>query len=103
MLAHLDLHRAAGHDVPAETIEGLKADAAENDAFNANVAAGMCSSCDGTGECRDFMPHDPKEPCVFCKGTKKCGQCGGRGGNAEWAARVPPGGKGDAGTPGSGT
>ncbi len=39
MLAHLDAHRAAGHDVPDGCIEGLKADADENDEWIAQQAA----------------------------------------------------------------
>lgn len=33
MLAHLDEHRRAGHCVPDDCVEELKADAAENDAW----------------------------------------------------------------------
>lgn len=100
MLAHLDRHRATGHDVPQETYDELLADAAENDKHMAEVAAGKCCGCDGSGECRDYLPHDPKEPvCVFCKGTKKCGQCGGLGGSKDWAASRVPG----QGEPGGGT
>ena len=31
MLAHLEAHKAAGHEVPEYCIEGLKVDAEEND------------------------------------------------------------------------
>ena len=92
MLAHLDKHRAAGPSVPDDCIEALKAEAAENDKRAADIQAGMCFSCDGTGECRDFIPHDPKAHCAICNGTKRCSQCGGQGGNAPWAARAAGGG-----------
>lgn len=39
MLAHLDAHKAAGHTVPADCIEGLKAEAEDNDRWIAEKAA----------------------------------------------------------------
>lgn len=33
LITHLELHKAAGHDVPDECIEALEAEAAENDAW----------------------------------------------------------------------
>jgi hypothetical protein len=40
MLAHLDAHRAAGHDVPDETYEGLRAEQRVNDRWMGLVAGG---------------------------------------------------------------
>lgn len=41
MVAHLDAHRAAGHDVPEDTYEGLRADQRINDRWMALVATGV--------------------------------------------------------------
>lgn len=89
MLAHLQKHKDVGHHVPDFCIEGLKKDAVENDAWIAKVQAGQCTGCDGTGECRDYQPHDPRKPlqdCAFCKGSKLCYRCDGAGGSPEWVA-----------------
>jgi hypothetical protein len=85
LLAHLDAHKAAGHDVPDETIELLKADAVENDAWIASVAAGMCTSCDGVGRCSQGYPQPHPAECWKCHGDGACPDCGGRGGTEEWA------------------
>jgi hypothetical protein len=39
MLGHLDKHIAAGHQVPASCIDGLKAEREENDQWIANHSA----------------------------------------------------------------
>lgn len=41
MIAHLDAHRAAGHDVPDETYEGLRADQKVNDRWIELLGAGV--------------------------------------------------------------
>lgn len=41
MLAHLDAHRAAGHDVPDETYEELRADQKVNDRWIALLGEGV--------------------------------------------------------------
>lgn len=95
MLAHLDKHRAAGHDVPEETYDRLRKDAAENDAWMAKVDAGMCSTCSGDGKCHPnhevFTVHR-KERCPDCNDTNVCWACRGRGGSPEWAAAHAPSG-----------
>lgn len=41
MIAHMDAHRAAGHDVPDETYDGLREDQEVNDRWMQLIAAGM--------------------------------------------------------------
>ena len=88
MLEHLKLHIAAGHNVPEETIEDLKADALVNDKWIDNVFHGMCTSCAGNGVCLVRGPPPPKhaDDCWGCKGSGLCKDCEGKGGNKEWQA-----------------
>jgi hypothetical protein len=95
MLAHLEKHKAAGHDVPDDTIEALKEDAAENDAWMAKVAAGMCPSCNGSGVCHNYHVEVGETECChagapFCRcdlARHQCWECQGTG---KIAARGAP-------------
>jgi hypothetical protein len=53
MVAHLDQHRAAGHDVPADTYAGLREDQRVNDRWMALVASGMESDAAWDRACEE--------------------------------------------------
>lgn len=83
LLAHLAKHRAAGHDVPEETLDALKADAVENDTWIAKVAAGMCPSCEGARWVQN--PPPGWEACWRCNHD---GKIGTKPEPREWSAAV---------------
>lgn len=101
MLAHLEEHKAVGHDVPSYCIEGLEADREENDSFIAwtrehgyvrtfskpygkhhSFEDIACFRCHGEGEehqeavTMEFAHHHVERPaydgpCRVCQGTGK--------------------------------
>lgn len=85
MLEHLAKHAAAGHDVPTESIDALKADSAENDAWMAKVEGGMCPTCDDTRWVQN--PPPGWEPCWGCNPG---GKIGTRPADRPWQAEPQP-------------